>query len=160
MTISATTKNEEDVKEAMYLLHTPEWENATLKDELDATNIATTATAPSATPPPAFIAAATTTGRNDALIAALKELIATQAAQITKFLPALPLGGGSDGRGDGGRGRGRGDSGRGDGAPNPKHKYCKNCKRVVAHEASTCYQLESNAATRPAWWKKKVHGIT
>ena len=73
MAINATTKNEEDVKEAMYLLHALERENVTLKDEIDATTIATTATAPSAAPPPEFIAAATTIGRVDALIAAIKE---------------------------------------------------------------------------------------
>ena len=25
------------------------------------------------------------------------------------------------------------------------------------HETTKCYQLESNAATRPDWWKKEVH---
>ena len=47
-----------------------------------------------------------------------------------------------------------------DGKPNPKHKYCKNCKRVIAHEAAKCYQLERNAATRPDWWKQEIHGIS
>ena len=142
----------------MYLLYTRERENAALKDERDVTTIALSASAPSAAPPPEFIAAATTTGRDDALIAALTAQGKRQAAQITKLLAALTAGGGDDGRRDGGKKRG--DGGRGDGKPNPKHKYCKNCKRVVAHKASTCYQLESNAATRPDWWKQEVHGIS
>ena len=79
MAITTTAKNEEDVKEAMYLLHTLKRENAALKDELDATTIASTASAPSAAPPPEFIAAATTTGRDDALITALKEQSVTQS---------------------------------------------------------------------------------
>ena len=152
MAISTTRTNEEDHEEAMYLLHSLERENATLKDELDATTIATTATAPSTAPPPGFITAATTTVRDDALIAALKEQSATQTAQITKLIATLSAGGGGDGRGNGGRGRG-------DGNTNPKHKYCKKCKRIVAHEAAACYQLESNAATRRPLWKKEVHGI-
>ena len=80
-----------------------------MKDELDATTIATTATAPSTMQPPKFIAATTTTGRDDALITALKEQSATQTAQITKLLAALSAGG-------------RGDD-RGNGDTNPKHKY-------------------------------------
>ena len=102
--------------------------------------------------------AASTTSRDDALIAVLTAQSPTQAAQITKLLAALNTGGGDDGRRDGGKKSG--NDGRGDGTPNPKQKYCKNCKQFVAHEASTCYQLESNAATRPAWWKKEVHGIS
>ena len=117
--------------------------------------------------PPEFIAADTTTGRDNALIAALKDQRATQTAQITKLLAALSAGGGSDGCGgsgqgyrDGGRVSGDGGRGHGEGNTNPKYKYCKNCKRVVAHEAAECYQLESNAATRPHWWKKEVYGIS
>ena len=158
MAITATAKKEEDVEEAMYLLHSLKRENAALKDELDATTIASSASAPSTAPPPKFIAAATTTGRDDALVAALTAQGERQTAQITKLLPALTAGGGDDGRHDGGKKRG--DGGRGDGKPNPRHKYCKNCKQVVAHEASTCYQLESNAATRPDWWKQEVHRIS
>ena len=158
MAITATANKKEDVEEAMYLLHALERENAALKDELDATTIASTDLAPSDAPPPKFITAATTTGLDDALIAALTAQSATQAAQITKLHTALTTGGGDDGQRDGGKTRG--DGGRGDGTPNPKHKYCRNYKRVVAHEASTCYQLEINAATRPAWWKQEVHGIS
>ena len=134
------------------MLYSLELKNATLKDELDA-SIDTNATPPSVTPLPEIIAAAITTGRNDALIAALKEQSATQTAQIAKFLAALSAGGGSDGRGDSGQGRCEGNT-------NPKHKYCKHCKRVVAHEAEECYQLEINASTRLHWWKKEVHGIS
>ena len=76
----------------MYLLHSLERENATLKDKLD-TSVATTATPPSTTPPPEIIAVDTTTGRDDALIAALKDQSATQTAQITKFLATLSAGG-------------------------------------------------------------------
>ena len=126
----------------MYLLHSLERENATLKDELDA-SIATTTNPPPTTPPPGIIASATTTSRDDALIAALKDQSATQMAQITKLLSALSAGCGGDGRGDIGRGCGDGGLGRGDvgrghgnGNTNPKHKYCKNCKLVVAHEAA------------------------
>ena len=165
MTMSTTRMSEQDHEEAMYLLHSLERENATLKDELDA-SIATTTNPPPTTPPPGIIASATTTSRDDALIAALKEQSATQTTQITKLLAPLSAGGGGNGRGDIGRGRcdgrlGRGDvgRGRGDGNTNPKHKYCKSCKRVVTHEAAECYQLESNAATCPHWWKKEVHGI-
>ena len=63
--------------------------------------------------------------------------------------------------GDGKRGRGRGDGGRGreGGTLNPKHRHCKNCERIVAHEASAFYQLESNAATHHSWRKKEFHGI-
>ena len=61
----------------MYLLHSLERKNATIKDKLDA-SVATTATPPSTTPPPEIIAAATTNGRNNALIASLKEQSATQ----------------------------------------------------------------------------------
>ena len=50
-------------------------------------------------------------------------------------------------------------AGCGDGTPNPKHKYSQNCKRVVGHKVSTSYFFESNTATRPAWWRKKVKGI-
>ena len=120
----------------MYLLHSLECENAMLKDELDA-SVATTATPPSTTPPPKIISVATNTSRNNALIVALKEQSATKTAQITKLLAALTSGGGSDGRGDSGRGRSEGNT-------NPKHKYCRNCKRIIAHEAEECYQLEIN----------------
>ena len=157
MAITATAKKEEDVEEAMYLPHSLERENAALKDELDATTIASSALAPSAAPPPEFIAAATTIGRDDTLIATLTAQDEQQTAQITKLLAALTAGGGDDGRREGGKKCG--DGRRGHGKPNPKHKYFKNCKRVVAHEASKCYQLESNAATRPDWWKQEVHGI-
>ena len=163
MALTATARKEEDVEEAMYLLHSLERENAMLKDEIDATTIASSASALSTAPPTEIIAAATTTGRDDALIAALTAQGERQSAQITKLLAALTAGGGDDGRRDSGRKRGdgeRGDGERGDDKPNPKHKYCKNCKRVVAHEASKCYQLESNAATRPEWWKKEIHGIS
>ena len=160
MAIAATARNEEDIKEAMYLLHALEREKVALKDKLDAMTIALTASAPSAAPPPEFIAAVTTTVRDDALTTALKEQSATQATQITKLLTTLTTGRVGDGQGDGGKGQGCGDGGRGDGTPNPKRKYCNNCKRFVAHKASTCYQLESNTATRPAWWKKEVHGIS
>ena len=166
MAMSATQTSEQDHEEAMYLLHSLERKNATIKDKLDA-SVATTATPPSTTPPPEIIAAATTTSRDDTLIAALKERSATQTAQITKLLAALSARGGSDGRGDsgrgrrgGGRGRGKSGRGRGEGNTNTKDKYCKNCKRVVMHEAAECYQLESNAATRPHWWRKEVHGIS
>ena len=135
MAMSTTRTSKQDHKEAMYLLHSLERENATLKDELDA-SVATTATPPSTTLPPKIIAATTTTGRDNALISALKEQSATQTAQITKFLAALSNGGGSDGRGNSGRGRRDGGRGRGDGNKNPKHKYYKNCKRVVAHETA------------------------
>ena len=157
MALTATARKEEDVEEAMYLLHSLERENAMLKDKLDATTIESSASALSTAPPAEIIAAATTIGRNDALIAALTTQGERQSAQNTKLLTTHTAGGGDGGRRDGGRKRGDGE--RGDGKPNPKHKYCKNCKRVVAHEASTCYQLESNAATRPDWWKKEIHGI-
>ena len=129
-----------------------------LKDELIVMTIASSALAPSTAPPPEFIAASTTTGRDDALIAALMVQSITQAAQITKLLGTLTAGGEDYGRRDGGKKCG--DGGRGDSKPNPKHKYCKNCKRVVAHEASKCHQMESNAATCPDWWKQEVHGIS
>ena len=83
----------------MYLLNSLERENATLKDNLDA-SVATTATPTPTTPPPESIAAATTTGRDDAPIAALKEQSATQKSQITKLLASLSSVGGSDGHGD------------------------------------------------------------
>ena len=126
MATTATAKKEEDVNKAMYLLHTPKRENAVLKEELETTKIALSASAPSTAPPPEFIAATTTTGRDDALIAALTSQSGTQAAQITKLLAALTAGGRDNVRRD--SGKKRGDSGRGDGKPNPKHKYCKNCK--------------------------------
>ena len=142
MAMSATQTREHNHEEAMYLLHSLERENATLKDEWDR-SVAKTATPPSTTPPPKIIASATTTSRDDALIAALKDQSATQTAQITKLLSALSAGGGDDGRGDIGQGCGDGGLGRGDvgcghgnGNTNPKHKYCKNCKLVVAHEAA------------------------
>ena len=158
MDITATTKKREEVGDAMYLLHTLERENAALKDELDATTIALSASAPSTAPPPEFIAAATTTGRDDALIPAFTAESATQAAKITKLIAALTAGRGDDGQRNVSKKRGNG--GRGDSKPNPKHKYCKNCKRVVAHEASKCHQLENNTATRPGWWKQEVHVIS
>ena len=77
MAITATANKKEDVKEAMYLLHALERENAALKDELNTTIIASNASAPSAAPPPKFVAAATTTGRDDALIPALTAQSAT-----------------------------------------------------------------------------------
>ena len=157
MVLTATAKLEEDAEEAMYLLQSLERENALLKDELEATTIASSTSAPSVAPPSEIIAAATTSGRDDALILALTTQGERQAAQITKLLAALTTGEGDGGRRDGGRKRG--DGGRGDGKQNPKHKYCKNCKRTVAHGAAACYQLESNAATRPCWWKKELHGI-
>ena len=122
--MSATRPIKQDHEEAMYLLHSLEREDETLKDELDA-SVTTTATPPSTTSPPEIIAAAvaTTTGCDDALIAALKEQSATQTAQITKFLVDLSSGGGSDGRGDSGRGRGDGGRGRSEVNINPKHKY-------------------------------------
>ena len=98
----------------MYLLCSLERENATLKDELDA-SVATTTTPPSTTPPPEIIAVAPTTGCNNALISLLKDQIATQRSQITKLLAALSSGGGSDGRGDSGQGRRDGRRGCGDG---------------------------------------------
>ena len=156
MAITGTAKQEEDVDEAMYLLHTLERENTALKDELETATNASSASAPSTAPPPEFIAAAITTGHNDALIAVLTAQSPTQAAQITKLLAAITAGGRDDVRCD----KKRGDSGRGDGKPNPKHKYCKNCKRVVAHEAEKCSQLESNAATHFDWWKQEIHGIS
>ena len=91
--MSTTQTSKQDHKEAMYLLHSLERENTTLKDKLDATTIATTSTPPSTTPPPKIIATATTTVRDDALIAALKEQSATHTAQITKLLAALSSGG-------------------------------------------------------------------
>ena len=142
----------------MYLLHTLERENASLTNELDATTIASSASAPSTAPPPEFIAATITTGRDDALISALTAQSATQAAQITKLLAALTAGGRDDVRRGGGKKCS--DSGRGNVKPNPKHKYCKNCKRVVAHEAAKFYQLQSNTASRPDWWKQDIHGIS
>ena len=157
MAIIGTAKKEEDVNKAMYLLHTLERENTALKDELETATNASSASAPSTAPPPEFIAATTTTGREDALIAALTSQSAKQAAQITKLLAALTAGGRDDVHYD--SGKKRGDSGCGDGKPNPKHKYCKNCKRVVAHEAAKFYQLESNSATCPDWWKQDIHGI-
>ena len=84
----------------MYLLHSLGRENVKVKDELDATTIATIATPPSTTPPPEIIAAATTTGRDDTLIDALKEQSATKTAQITKLIAALSARGGGDGRGN------------------------------------------------------------
>ena len=151
MALTATVNKEEDVEEAMYLLHSLERENAVLKDELDTMTIASSTSAPSTAPPDTTIAAATTTDRDDALIAALTAQGERQTAQIKKILAALTEGGGDDGRRDGGRKRG--DGKRGDGKANPKHNYCQNCKRVVAHEASKYYHLESNTATRPDWWK-------
>ena len=74
-----------------------------LKDELDVTTIASSASAPSTAPPAEIIAAATTTGRDNALIAALTAQGERQTAQITKFLAALTAGGRDDGRRDGGR---------------------------------------------------------
>ena len=124
MTITATAKQEEDVDEARFLLHTLERENAALKDELETTTSASSVSAPSTAPPPKVIAAATTTGRDDALIAALTVQSATQASQITKLLAPLTSGGRDYVRRD--SGKKTGDSGHGDGKPNPKHKYCKN----------------------------------
>ena len=91
LTASQLAMCEQDHEEAMYLLHSLERENATLKDELDTTTIATTATPPSTTPPPEIIA-----GRYNALIAAPKEQSATQTARITKLLAALSARGGGD----------------------------------------------------------------
>ena len=158
MAITATAKQEEDVDKAVYLLHNLERENAALKEELETTTSASSSLAPSTAPPPEFIAAATTTGRDDALIAEITAQSATQAAQITKLLAALTAGGRGNVRHD--CGKKLGNSGRGDGKPNLKHKYYKSCKRVVAHEVAKCYQLESNAATRPDWWKQEIHGIS
>ena len=141
----------------MYRLQTIERENAALKEKLETTTSASFPSAPSIAPPPEFIAAATTTGRNDVLIAALTAQSATQSTQITKLLAALTARVRDNVRRDGGKKRG--NSGHGDSKPNPKHKYCKNCKRVVAHKAAKCYQLESNAATRPDWWRKEIHDI-
>ena len=112
--MSATHKSEQHHEEAMYLLHSLERKNATLKDDLDA-SVATTATPSSTTPPPEIIAAATTTGRDDVLIAALKEQSTTVTSQITKLLAALCAGSGSNIRGDSGRGRRDGRCGHGDG---------------------------------------------
>ena len=81
----------------MYLLHTLKRENVTPKDELNATTMAMTATAPSAAPAPKFIAVAVNTVRDSTLIAAPKEKSATQAAQITKLLSSLTAGGGGNG---------------------------------------------------------------
>ena len=142
MAMSTTQTSEQDHKESMYLLHSLERKNVTLKDELEA-SVATTATPPSTTPPLEIIVAATTSGCDVALITALKEQNTIQTSQITKLLASLSVMGGSDDRGNSGRGRcdggrGRGDCGRGrvEGNTNPKHKYCKNCKQVVAHEAA------------------------
>ena len=99
MAMSTTQTSEQDHEEAMYLLHSLERNNVTLKYELDA-NVATNATPPSITPPPKIIATATTTVRDDTLITALKYQSATQTAQITKLLAALSAEGGSNGRGD------------------------------------------------------------
>ena len=57
MDMSTTRTSEQDHTEAMYLLHSLERKNATLKDELDA-SVTTTTTPPSTTPPPKIIAAA------------------------------------------------------------------------------------------------------
>ena len=119
MAIIATAKQKGDIEEAMYLLHTLERENAALKDELETTTSASSASAPSTEPPPKFISYATTTGRDDALIAALTAQSATQATQITRLLAALTAGGRDVGIHNGGKKRG--DRGRGDGKPNPKH---------------------------------------
>ena len=132
MAMSTTQTREHNHEEAMYLLHSLERENATLKDEWDR-SVAKTATPPSTTPPPKIIAATTTTGHNDTLIAALKEQSTTQTAQITKGLADLSAMSGSNdhgnsgrGRHDGGRGCGNGGRDCGDGNTNPKHKYCKD----------------------------------
>ena len=34
-----------------------------------------------------------------------------------------------------------------------KLMFCKHCGRMVMHAPSECYELEKNAAKRPAWWK-------
>ena len=101
MDITATAKKREEVGDTMYLLHTLERENTALKDELEATTIVSSASAPSTAPPPELIPAATTTGRDDAFIAALTAQSVTQAAQITKLFAALTTEGGDDGRRDG-----------------------------------------------------------
>ena len=132
----------------MYLLHSLERENETIKEELEA-SVATTATPPSTTPPPEIIAVATTTGRYNALIAALKEQSATHTAQITKLLAALSARGGCDGRGDSGRGRrdggrGRGKSGRGRGEGNTNTAKISNASWRTRWRNATNWK-----ATRP-----------
>ena len=114
MAMSTNQASRQDHEEAMYLLHSLERENATLKDELEA-SVTTIATPPSTTPPPKIIAATTTTGRNDTLIAALKEQSTTQMAQITKGLADLSAMSGSNDHGNSGRGRHDGGRGCGNG---------------------------------------------
>ena len=116
----------------MYLLHSLERENATIKDKLD-TSVATTATPSSTTPPPEIIAAATTNIRDNTLISALKDQSATHTPQITKFLATLSAGGWKRWPWRRGQVCCDGGCGCGDGNTNLKQKYCKNCKRVVAH---------------------------
>ena len=62
--------------------------------------------------------AASTTSRDDALIAVLTAQSPTQAAQITKLLAALTTGGADDRRRDGDKKRV--DGWRGDGTPQPE----------------------------------------
>ena len=101
MAMSTTRTSKQAHEEAMYLLHSLDCKNLTIKDELNA-SIATTANPPSTMPPPEIIAVTTTTGRDNALIATLKEQSATQTSQITKLIAVISAGGGSDGRGDSG----------------------------------------------------------
>ena len=123
----------------MYLLHTGERDNAALKDNLETTTSASSASAPSTAPPLKFIAAVTTTGRDEALIAALTAQSVTQAVQTTKLLAALTAGRRDNVRRDGGKKRR--DSGCGDGKPNPNYKYIAR----IASELSLMKQRNANS---------------
>ena len=158
------TMRDEELETLAAALDRAHDEVANLQDELDASTVAS--------PPTEIVAAATTTDSAAALITQLTLQGTAQTAQINQLITALrgnTGGGGGDGDRDRdrdpgrGRGRGRGrprqrEGAGGDGTPNPNLNYCKNCERTVAHKAADCYQLESNAANRPAWWTKEKHG--
>ena len=132
-----------------------EAENATLKEEIMGGTVATTTPiAPTTTAPLAeIIADATTSNCDNALVAALQQQNTAQTEMMTKLMAIL-----------GGNIRVRrrqcrdgaqcGD--RGDEAPAPRVLHlCNILNKNVMLEPADCWELESNAAKRPAAWPFK-----